>query len=254
MHKNTAYLMSWAEPDPCARGGVFVADISNPAQPKEKAFIPALPGSYHGEGAHAITLNTAAFKGDVLAVNNEQCSNTLVDDENEALAPGGFDLYDVSDPSSPKVLVQGFGDTGPDGGSLTGDDPFANSSHSSFLWQDGGKTYLVTVDNYELYDVDIFDVTDPRNPKAVGESTSSRSPSRRAPTSTTSSRSTPRRSSCTTWSSRRSAAGRPCSPTTGTRGTSRSMSRTRRTRSTSATTRVPARMRLRSRRLRRLRL
>ncbi len=174
VHKNAAYLMSWAEPAECDRGGFFVADISNPASPVEKAFVPALPGSYHGEGAHVVSLNTAAFKGDLLVTNNEPCSNADVDDEGEALAPGGFDLYDVTNPTAPRALVQGFGDTGPDvseedPGSLTGDDPFANSSHSSFLWQDGSKAYLATVDNYEINDVDIFDVTDPRNPKPVGE-------------------------------------------------------------------------------------
>jgi hypothetical protein len=178
VHKNAAYLMSWSEPEDCTRGGFFVADISDPANPVERTFVPALENSYHGEGAHVVTMNTAAFQGDVLVTNNEPCPAAETDEEGEALAPGGFDLYDVSDPTAPAPLVQGFGDTGPDvdsddpegqPGSLTGDDPFANSSHSSFLWQDGGKAYLATVDNYEINDVDIFDVTDPRNPKPVGE-------------------------------------------------------------------------------------
>ena len=68
--KNTAYLASWSEPS-CRRGGFFSVDISNPSAPRQLAFEPALPGTYHGEGTHAITLNTPAFAGDVLAVNNE---------------------------------------------------------------------------------------------------------------------------------------------------------------------------------------
>jgi hypothetical protein len=158
--KNTAYLMSWAQPVECDRGGVFVVDISDPANPKETGFLPALPESYHGEGAHAISVDTPAFKGDLLAVNNEPCSGTN--------GPGGFTLYDVTDPANPEPLVQGAGDRG-DEGSLTGDAEQANSAHSSFLWADGDKAYLVSVDNLELHDVDIFDVSNPRSPQPVGE-------------------------------------------------------------------------------------
>jgi hypothetical protein len=91
----------------------------------------------------------------VLAVNNEPCT---------ADGEGGFDLWDVSDPRQPKALVRGAGDR-TEGGSLEQvPGERANSSHSVFLWQDGGKAYAVAVDNTELTDVDIFDITDPRNP------------------------------------------------------------------------------------------
>jgi hypothetical protein len=156
---DVAYLNSWAE-ESCTRGGVYAVDIRNPRSPKESAFIPALPGNYHGEGAHVIEARTSAFRGDLLAVNNEYCAD--VD------RGGGFDLYDVSNPKKPKILVQGFGDFG-DEGTLEGEATAAHSSHSVFLWQDGGKVYAVAVDNEEQHDVDIFDVSDPRNPVPVGE-------------------------------------------------------------------------------------
>jgi hypothetical protein len=159
VYKGHAYLNSWDEPT-CTRGGTFVVDISRPDKPAQRAFIPALAGNYHGEGAHAVRLRTTSFQGDVLAVNNERCADVE--------AGGGFDLYDISNPRKPKVLVQGFGDTGPDDGSLVGDER-VNDSHSSFMWQDGGKAYIVIVDNEELHDVDIFDITDPRAPKPVAE-------------------------------------------------------------------------------------
>ena len=38
-----------------------------------------------------------------------------------------------------------------------------------FVWQDGPRAYLVASDNIELTDVDIFDITDPRNPVQVGD-------------------------------------------------------------------------------------
>jgi Bacterial Ig domain/RTX calcium-binding nonapeptide repeat (4 copies) len=166
VYKNTAYLDSWSEPS-CRRGGFFSVDISDPANPQQLAFVPALPETYHGEGAHTITLSTDSFSGDVLAVNNEPCGVNGV---------GGFDLYDVSDPANPEILVQGAGDQSPD---TPDDSPFAdttqdpaevpNSAHSIFIWQDGPKAYAVIVDNTELHDVDIFDITDPRNPVFIAD-------------------------------------------------------------------------------------
>jgi len=160
IYKDTAYLNSWSE-STCTRGGVYTVDISDPARPAQRGFIPALPGNYHGEGAHVITASTRDFKGDLLAVNNEFCDDTPA-------SGGGFDLYDVTDPGDPKVLVQGAGDRGKEG-TMGGSGPLANEYHSVFLWQAGTKVYAVAVDNEELHDVDIFDVTNPRAPKAVGE-------------------------------------------------------------------------------------
>jgi hypothetical protein len=168
--KNAAYLQSWAEPS-CKRGGFFSVDISDPANPKQLAFEPALPGTYHGEGAHAISINTSFFNGDILAVNNEPCDSTGV---------GGFDLYDVSNPADPQILVQGAGDQSPDeppagqdeaGFADTTQDPaeVPNSAHSIFIWQDGSNAYSVIVDNEELHDVDIFDITNPRAPRFIAD-------------------------------------------------------------------------------------
>jgi hypothetical protein len=163
--KNAAYLMSWAVKDnptdaACRRGGFFSVDISNPAEPKQEAFVPALPETYHGEGAHAITVNTPAFRGDLLAVNNEPCGPNGV---------GGFDLYDVSDPAHPATLIQGYGDRSPDGSLLQDPAAVPNSNHSIFIWQDGPRAYAVTVDNTEQADVDIFDITNPRDPEFIGD-------------------------------------------------------------------------------------
>ncbi len=164
VHKNAAYLMSWGSTSGnpgCGRGGFFSVDISNPASPVQRAFVPALEDTYHGEGAHAITLNTQAFSGDVLAVNNEPCGDNGV---------GGFDLYDVSNPAAPVALVQGAGDQSPDDDTEEQDaEETPNSNHSIFIWQDGLRAYAVTVDNTELHDVDIFDITNPRNPAFIAD-------------------------------------------------------------------------------------
>jgi RTX calcium-binding nonapeptide repeat (4 copies)/LVIVD repeat len=163
VYKNAAYLASWSEPS-CRRGGFFSVDISNPAAPRQLAFVPALPETYHGEGMHARTISTPAFSGDVLAVNNEPCPGSTI-------GVGGFDLYDVSNPANPQALVMGAGDRSPDDTSEAQNPAqrSANSSHSIFIWQDGPRAFAVIVDNTELHDVDIFDITNPRAPVFVGD-------------------------------------------------------------------------------------
>ena len=165
-HEGYAYLNSWATGDNCTRGGVFVVDARNPRRPRQVDFIPSLAGNYHGEGADTLEIRNSDFKGTVLAVNNEYCNNS-------AFGPrgGGMDLYDVSNPNDPKILVQGFGDFGPEG-SLTdpsGQRTGANSSHNTVLWSYRGKAYAAVQDNTELHDLDIFDISDPRNPQPVAE-------------------------------------------------------------------------------------
>jgi hypothetical protein len=156
--KNFAYLNSWSEPT-CTKGGVYVVDIRNPRAPVEVDFIPAVPGNFHGEGAQVISVNTKSFTGDILAVNNEKCSDTQ--------AGGGFDLYDVTNPRTPRTLIQGAGDRGGEG-RMNGTQ-IPNTYHSVFMWKDDGKVYLVATDNEEFHDVDIFDISDPRAPKPVAE-------------------------------------------------------------------------------------
>jgi hypothetical protein len=172
--KNAAYLTSWAQPfnpetETCERGGIFSVDISNPAAPVQLAFRAALPGNYHGEGAHAITFPDGR---DILAVNNETCSTDTPE------RGGGFALFDVSDPANPTKLVDAAGDYGDVGDLVCCDpeaegavDPIAHEYHSVFMWEDDGRVYLIGVDNNEQAqtDVDIFDITNPSAPVAVAE-------------------------------------------------------------------------------------
>jgi hypothetical protein len=160
IHGETAYLNSWSESS-CERGGIYVVDISDPSAPSQIGFLPAAAGNYHGEGAHVISARTRSFRGDLLAVNNEFCSSS-------ATEGGGFDLYDVTDPAAPTLLGRGIGDRGREGTLKGGPGP-ANDYHSVFLWQDGSRVYAVGVDNREWHDVDIWDVSDPRRPRAVAE-------------------------------------------------------------------------------------
>jgi hypothetical protein len=169
VHKGYAYLNSWDDAN-CQGGGTYVVDIREPSAPKPVTFIPALEDYYHGEGAHVVSFDVPGFKGDILAVNDETYGSNL----DAPCAPadktgGGFDLYDVTDPANPVTLVQGAGDRDEDNDPTTPERAFANSYHSVFVWQDGPRAYLVASDNVELTDVDIFDITDPRNPVMVGD-------------------------------------------------------------------------------------
>ena len=152
VHNGYAYLNSWDE-ESCTRGGTYVADITNPAEPQEIGFIPATPGYYHGEGAHVVSLNTPQFTGDLLAVNDEACSNDATRPPTWTRARGGFDLYDVTDPAQPEgASCSNAGDTSATTAHSSPTRPrAANSSyHSVFVWQDGPRAFLVGVDNIEL--------------------------------------------------------------------------------------------------------
>jgi hypothetical protein len=168
---NHAYLAAWAAPS-CQKGGVYVFDINNPAKPKQVNFIRTGLDSYSGEGIQAIHLSTAAFTGDVLAFNNEDCTDNAGNTSKHS--HGGFTLVDVSSPKNHKYLVEGFGDH--DTATLT-NEVDAHEIHSIFVWEDDQGTttdaddraYAVVTDNEDAEDVDIFDITNPRQPSMVGE-------------------------------------------------------------------------------------
>jgi hypothetical protein len=151
-----AYLGAWG--GQCTKNGVHVVDIRNPARPKKVAFVAARRGSYPGEGVQALRLDTKAFRGDVLVTNNESCNR------NRRL--GGLNLYDVSNPSRPKKLVEGFGDRTVAGNPNS---RTAHEIHSVFAWDAGRRAYAVLVDNIDRRDVDIVEISNPRKPRLVAE-------------------------------------------------------------------------------------
>jgi hypothetical protein len=166
VYKNVAYLNSWSDAS-CRRGGIFVVDISDVTKPRQVGFLPAAPNTRHGEGAIVLTVNTATGPMDVLAVNNEPMPSPCPQTVRNA---GGFDLWNVTNPSNPVPLALNVGDTGPDDGSLTGNQP-VHQSHSTTMWTDDrGRTFVAATDNLEFHDLDIFEITgDPASPRRVAE-------------------------------------------------------------------------------------
>ncbi|MBT2498480.1 hypothetical protein J7E25_05170 [Agromyces sp. ISL-38] len=152
-----AYLTAFWEPE-CDRGGVYIADISDPTSPEFVSLVPSHRGTFSGEGSQVIHLETKYFSGEVLAYQNELCPG-------ETKGIGGITLIDVTDPTKPKKLVEGFGDFSVNGKAQT----TANETHSVRMWTDGDKAYAVLVDDEEDTDVDILDITNPSKPKLISE-------------------------------------------------------------------------------------
>jgi hypothetical protein len=154
---NYAYLTAFWEPE-CDRGGVYIVDISDPTAPELVTLIPSHRGTFSGEGSQVIHLETASFTGEVLAYQNEICPG-------ETKGVGGMTLVDVTDPTKPKKLVEGFGDFSIAGKAQTK----SNEAHSVRMWTDGDKAYAVLVDDLEETDIDIFDITNPSKPVMLSE-------------------------------------------------------------------------------------
>jgi uncharacterized repeat protein (TIGR01451 family) len=162
-YRDTAYLGAWniqcqGAGNPNIPGGFWSVDIKDPANPRELAFVSSPPGSYLTEGVHAFRLTTPSFSGDVLLVSQEICSGSTV-------GVGGFSLYDVTNPATPVPLAMSIGDTDPT--PTYGNRP--HPAHTAFGWDTGDKAYVAVMDNAEEEDIDIFDVTDPRNPVMIRE-------------------------------------------------------------------------------------
>ena len=153
---DTAYLAAWGGRT-CKYNGVHVVDITDLATPREVAFIQAKEGSYPGEGVQALSIDTAAFTGDVLLTNNETCK--------DGVGFGGLNIYDVTHPSRPVPLTEGYGDDVVPGAGKKD----AHEIHSVFAWQAAGKAYAVMVDNEETTDVDIVDISNPKDPRLIAE-------------------------------------------------------------------------------------
>jgi hypothetical protein len=151
---NYAYLTVRDEQG-CSDAGVAIMDISDPDTPEQVGFIDATEGSFPGEGSQVLDMDTASFTGEVLVFNNEICAEGGI---------GGVSLWDVTDPLDPKVLTAHTGDNDP-GGALSE----FNEIHSARAWQAGERAFVVIVDNEEATDVDILEITDPRNPVFLAE-------------------------------------------------------------------------------------
>jgi hypothetical protein len=164
---NYAYLTAFSTDD-CLGGGAWIVDISDPTSPFEVAFLPTTPGNYAGEGSQVIDVEHGPYAGRQLFIHQNEILAGCVpvaQATGKAQYRGGINIWDVTDPLNPQLLVEHAGDT--DGPVA----PQANSVHSMFAWNShvDGKVYVVLVDNFEFEDLDIMDITDPTNPVMVND-------------------------------------------------------------------------------------
>ena len=153
-HDGYAYTGTFNSPcggEPGA--GVWVWDVSNPTKVPESVTVIPSPTGSRSNDVKVATMNS----GDILVHSNESCNG----------GPGGFEIYDVDDPTNPvhQASVQtddvnqflrdvfGFVDFG---------------VHNLFLFTQGEKDYVAAVVESEFGNFQIFDITDPTSPALVG--------------------------------------------------------------------------------------
>src|SRR5688572_17661147 len=159
-----AYLNAFRDPT-CVQAGVHVIDIHDPANPFEVtgAFIPTTTGNYAGEGIQVIRMDNAFFTGDLLIHQNETCP--AGQPQPVGANVGGISLWNVTNPTAPVAVKQHTGDF------AGGINAFPNQTHSMYAWTNvfDGKTYVSLIDDEELTDIDILDITDPFNPVLIND-------------------------------------------------------------------------------------
>jgi hypothetical protein len=151
-----AYLGDWGAK--CESGGVRVVDFTDPANPVRAGYLNSRGFGYVTEGVHALHVDTSAFEGDILVVSNEWCRASGTPKN----MPGGITIWDITEPTSPTKLVEAFGDFDLHGNR-------ASEAHSAIAWDAGDRAFVAAIDNEELEDVDLFEITDPRQPVLVAE-------------------------------------------------------------------------------------
>lgn len=168
---NYAYLGSFTQPD-CSFDltGVRIIDISDPANPTLAAFIPSRAGK-RAIDVKVEHVETGHFNGEILVVTDELCAQfhpRLVSNGGPLvpggplvlggpLVPGGggLSIYDVTDPTKPKVLKRNF---------LLRQN---NGIRNTFIYQQGDNAYILAVDDVDLRDLIIIDITNPRRPRVI---------------------------------------------------------------------------------------
>ena len=150
---NYAYTGTFNEP--CGgedNAGIFIWDVHNKNKVSKAGFIASPDGS-RANDVRATSMNS----GDVLVHSNESCGG----------GPGGFEIYNVDDPTSPVHLASvqtddvnlflqnnlGFTDFG---------------VHNLWLFSQGANDYVAATVESEFGNFQIFDITDPAIPTLVG--------------------------------------------------------------------------------------
>lgn len=136
--------------------GVHIVDIFDPANPSKVSFIPAKPGTRNND-VKVAHLETGYFNGEILVASNEPCGSVFLPrlhSNGVAAIPGqgGIAIWDVTDPTKPKALKQNYLDF---------------PVHNTYIYQQGENAYMLVVDDVNVQDLTIVDVTKPQSPRVV---------------------------------------------------------------------------------------
>ncbi len=142
----------------CSRDftGVHIVDISVPGEPVKVGFIPAQPGTRNND-VKVAHIETPFFVGEILVVTNERCGSPFLPrlHANGVGTPpgqGGVAIWDVTNPAKPRALKQNY---------------LKFDTHNTFIWQQGENAYMMVVDDLNVQDVHIIDITKPQSPRLV---------------------------------------------------------------------------------------
>jgi len=158
-YKGFAYVGTWS--GPCPGTGVKIIDARDPAHPRQVATAGGYPNT-SAEDMQVVTVDTAAFSGDLLGIGLQDCG---LPDQPPGRA--GLDLWDVTDPANPAHL--GFFNSG-------GYSPGVHELSLTTRTIDGtSRAYALTAMNFAEVistaftdtprgDFELIDVTDPSAP------------------------------------------------------------------------------------------
>ena len=136
--------------------GTHIVDITDPANPVKVAFI-ADKAATRTNDVKVAHLNTRHFYGEILVSSNEPCGSPFLPRLNSNgisgnAGRGGVSIWDVTNPTKPKALRQNYLDFG---------------VHNTYIWQPGDKAYMLVVDDDNVQDVHIVDITKPQSPREI---------------------------------------------------------------------------------------
>jgi hypothetical protein len=143
---------------PCGgepEAGIWVWDVEDPSKPGFVTVIPSPTGSRSND-VKVATMSS----GDILVHSNEPCAEG---------GPGGFEIYDVDDPTNPVFLahvqIDEIAEITPlffAPGALVD-----NGVHNLFLFTQGDRDYVAAQSEGVFDGFRIYDITDPTDPVLV---------------------------------------------------------------------------------------
>ena len=158
-YKSVAYVGTWS--GPCPGTGVKIIDATDPAHPHQIATAAGYANT-SAEDMQVMSVNTAAFRGDLLGVGLQNCGL-----EGQAPGKAGLDLWNVTDPAHPAHL--GFFDTGDVSNgvhelSLTTRTIAGESRVYALTAQPFAEVFSTAFSDTPRGDFQLVDVTDPTAP------------------------------------------------------------------------------------------